>query len=120
MTEMDVRSGWVQPEFDPEWPALLLRLRQLALECPCGQAFHRVPGQERSVGGVIGHPGQCYSRDQSSGCSAAVPPGHSCAFARRSMSVAEPPSVTQLPLPDPGEPPKRRGPKIKKLRLLLL
>src|SRR4051794_35571237 len=36
------------------------------------------------------------------------------------MSVAEPPSVTHLPLPDPGEPPKRRRPKIKKLRLLLL
>src|SRR3954447_19462801 len=36
------------------------------------------------------------------------------------MSVAEPPSVTQLPLPDPGEPPKRRRPKIKKLRLFLL
>src|SRR3954466_6374712 len=36
------------------------------------------------------------------------------------MSVAEPPSVTRLPLPDPGEPPKRRRPKIKKLRFLLL
>jgi penicillin-binding protein 1A len=36
------------------------------------------------------------------------------------MSVAEPPSVTHLPLPDPGEPSKRRRPKIKKLRLLML
>ena len=35
------------------------------------------------------------------------------------MSVAEPPSISPVPMPDDGEPPRTK-PKIKKLRLLLL
>src|SRR5262249_37218682 len=79
----------------------------------------RVAGQERGVGGGVGHVAQCYSRPQPEGPAAAFSPPVSRRLQRvLRMSVVEPPSLTPSPLLEPEIP--RRKPKIKKLRLLLI